>query len=431
MSGTTPSALAMLERIGEPEALAGDSAVTDTDVDWPINAHIHLPPNFSAFNTIEQAVDIAAGQGLVALGTSNYYDYRIYNHFAARARDRGIFPLFGIEIIAMIDDLRREQVKLNDPGNPGKVYLCGKGITRFDPLSDRALSLLDTIRRNDSQRMAAMIDAMRNVLARRGLGINLDEDAIIDRIVRRHGCERSSVYLQERHVAQAFQEAIFEATPQPQRIDMLTRLMGASTKVQDPDDAVTVQNELRTHLMKAGRPAFIEETFVTYEHARDLILALGGIPCYPVLVDGASPIGAFETPVDDFIERLKQLDLHAAEFIPTRNAAGTLREYVPALRRAGFIVTAGTEHNTLDMIPLRPACAGGEPIPDEVEAIFREGACIVAAHQYLRSRGEGGYVDDRGRLVADGEAEPEARRAELARLGAAVIRAWRSGRGEA
>jgi hypothetical protein len=23
-------------------------------------------------------------------------------------------------------------VRVNDPGNPGKTYLCGKGITRFD-----------------------------------------------------------------------------------------------------------------------------------------------------------------------------------------------------------------------------------------------------------------------------------------------------------
>ena len=29
-------------------------------------------------------------------------------------------------------DLRDAGIKVNDPGNPGKTYLCGKGITRFD-----------------------------------------------------------------------------------------------------------------------------------------------------------------------------------------------------------------------------------------------------------------------------------------------------------
>ena len=30
----------------------------------PANAHIHLPPNFSAFDSVEQAVSLAAEQGL-------------------------------------------------------------------------------------------------------------------------------------------------------------------------------------------------------------------------------------------------------------------------------------------------------------------------------------------------------------------------------
>ncbi len=419
MSGTQTDALALLERLGKPEALSPSGPAAEAD--WRINAHIHLPPNFSAFNTVQQAVGLAAAEGLVALGTSNYYDYRVYHSFASLARQRGIFPLFGIEIIAMIDELRRQEVKLNDPGNPGKVYICGKGITRFDPLSERAASLLETIRRNDSKRMVAMTEAMRRVLAERGFQAPLDEAAVVDRIVQRHGCERDSVYLQERHLAQAFQEVIFEKTSPENRLEMVSHLLGATTKAKDAADAVTVQNELRSHLMKAGRPAFVEETFVSFEHARDLVLALGGIPSYPVLADGASPIGAFETPVNDFVTRLKQMNFHATEFIPTRNTPAVLAEYVPALREAGLIVTAGTEHNTLDLIPLRPACAGGEAVPGEVEAIFREGACVVAAHQYLHAHGRPGYVDEQGALTGD----VEARIAELARIGEAVIHTWR------
>jgi hypothetical protein len=45
------------------------------------NAHIHLPPNFSAFETVEQAVDLAAAQGVRVLGVSNYYDYAVYDDF--------------------------------------------------------------------------------------------------------------------------------------------------------------------------------------------------------------------------------------------------------------------------------------------------------------------------------------------------------------
>ncbi|MCC2670179.1 MAG: hypothetical protein K0Q72_2650, partial [Armatimonadetes bacterium] len=98
-----------------------------------VNAHIHLPPNFSAFDTVAQAVDLARDQGIGVLGASNYYDYTVYGEFSERARAAGIYPLFGLEVIALLDDLQEAGVKINDPGNPGKLYLCGKGLSRFSP----------------------------------------------------------------------------------------------------------------------------------------------------------------------------------------------------------------------------------------------------------------------------------------------------------
>ncbi len=99
------------------------------------NAHIHLPPNFSAFESLEQAVDLAAAQGVRVLGASNYYDYSMYGRFAARALAHGVYPVFGLEIIALLPQLRDAGILVNDPGNPGKIYLCGKGITRFEEMT--------------------------------------------------------------------------------------------------------------------------------------------------------------------------------------------------------------------------------------------------------------------------------------------------------
>ena len=67
-----------------------------------------------------------------------------------------------------------------------------------------------------------------------------------------------------------------------------------------------MQNEIRTHLMKAGKPAFVEETFVSFEEACRLILELGGIPCYPTLADGTSPICPYEEPVEKLIENIRR-----------------------------------------------------------------------------------------------------------------------------
>jgi hypothetical protein len=385
----------------------------------PGNAHIHLPPNFSAFDTVAQAVDLAAEQGLRFLGASNYYDYSVYREFAARAAERHIVPLFGLEIIALIDDLLAAGVKINDPGNPGKMYICGKGTARFDPMTDEARDLLDVIRHNDSERMAAMAAKMADIFAAQGVETELAAPAIIEQVARRHGSPVETVYLQERHLAQAFQEALFEKVSPPDRAALLQRLFGTPSK--SPADAPTVQAEIRSHLMKAGKPAFVEETFVGFDHAYRLILALGGIPCYPTLADGANPICPFEAPVEKLIEAVRARGIYAAEFIPVRNAPEVLSEYVPALRRAGIVVTAGTEHNTLDLLPLTPTCLNGAPIPDDIAAIFHEGACVVAAHQYRTQQGEPGFVDGSGRPNA-AYATDEERITEFARLGERVLR---------
>jgi hypothetical protein len=227
------------------------------------------------------------------------------------------------------------------------------------------------------------------------------------------------VYLQERHIAQAFQEALFERLPETERDDFLARLFGAPSKAR-PNDVAGVQNEIRSHLMKAGKPAFVPDTFVDFEHASQLILALGGIPCYPTLADGASPLCGYEADVDALITDLQARRVPAAEFIPIRNSPEVLSRYVHALRAAGLFVTAGTEHNTRDLLPLAPTCLDGAPVPDDVQDIFWEGACVVAAHQYLTLQGRTGFVDNAGRLNPE-YASADERIAAFAALGAAVI----------
>ncbi|MCD4823095.1 MAG: hypothetical protein K8S55_00670 [Phycisphaerae bacterium] len=381
------------------------------------NAHIHLPPNFSAFQTTRQAVELADEQGVRVLGAGNYYDYSVYAEFAELCRQRGIFPLFGTEIIALIDELVEGGVKINDPGNPGKMYICGKGISLFDDMTPRAAELLDTIRQSDRGRMAAMIDKLAETFKARGFDTALDEAAVIDMVVKRHGCDRDAVYLQERHLAQAFQETLFANVPADKRIETLSRILDAPAKAED---AVAVQGEIRSGLMKAGKCCFVEESFVNFDQAVELIVAFGGIPCYPTLADGASPICDYEAPVEKLIDTLKQNNIHCAEVIPLRNAPDVLRRYVKAMREAGLVVTAGTEHNTLDMPAIEPTCLNEQPVPEDLKEIFLEGAYVVAAHQFLVCNGQCGFVDAAG-CPNPAYATAEKRIAAMAKLGAAVI----------
>jgi hypothetical protein len=389
-----------------------------------VNSHIHLPPNFSAFETVDQAIELAATQGVNVLGVSNYYDYDVYGDFVDGARRAGIFPLFGLEIICLIDDLVKAGVKVNDPGNPGKMYICGKGITRFAPFSPEAERLLGIIRRNDSERMREVVRKLAEVLAQRGLAIPLTEAEVIDMVAKRHQCPRERIYLQERHVCQAFQEAIFAKVPASQRLEKLATAFGLSaTPKFGPEEAVKIQNEIRAQLMKAGKPAYVTETFVNFEQANRLILELGGIPTYPTLADGTSPICPFEEPVEQLITNLRQRGFTAAEFIPIRNTPEVLSRYVKALRGAGLVVTAGTEHNTLDLLPIEPTCLKGAAVPDDVQEIFREGACVVAAHQFLTLHGKCGFVDAKGQPNPD-YPDVEERIAAFKSLGEAVIQRY-------
>lgn len=381
----------------------------------PSNTHIHLPPNFSAFDTVEQAVRSARSEGVRVLGVSNYYDYTVYGEFVGLARDHGLFPLFGTEILCMNQDLQAAGIRINDPANPGRMYLCGKAINAFDPLSGEALGLLDVIRRNDARRMAAMVERMDEIFREAGLPGRITEVDVRLMVMRRHDCPLETVYLQERHVAQAFQEALARAGSPAVQSAILERAYGGPPSAP-PDNAVATQNEIRARLMKAGKPAYVEESFVDFDHAVRLIRELGGIPCYPVLADGASPVCEFETDPDDLIARLRERDIFCAEFIPNRNAPETLSGYASALRRAGIVITAGTEHNTRDMLPMAPRCLKGAPIPPDVEELFWEGTCVLAAHLYRRAVGERGLVDGIG-----SPEEMDYRICEFRKLGEALL----------
>ena len=416
MDKTQIQATDFLKELGSVDAVSAEAGSAGLPKSLTYNSHIHLPPNFSAFETVEQAVELAADQGVQVLGCGNYYDYSVYQRFTETARDKSVFPLFGTEIIALETDLQQKDIRINDPGNPGRHYICGKGISRFEELSSRADELLSGIRNNDTLRMQEMAVKMAGVFSEHGIDTGLDEQAVIARVVKRHGCSADTVTLQERHLAQAFQEVFFDKVPEDERKQKLTDIFGATPQF-NPSDAVGVQNEIRSNLMKAGKICFVPETFVNLAQAKELIVELGGIPCYPVLADGSKKRCEYETPLEGLIETLKANHYTMVELITIRNSPEVLAEYVSAIRQAGIAVVAGTEHNTLDLLPIKPACVGAEAVPEEIDAIFKEGICVLAAHAFLKAHGEEGFVDWQ-------EGDANERIEYFSRIGAVVLKKY-------
>jgi hypothetical protein len=361
------------------------------------NTHLHVPPNFSAFSTVEDAVETAADEGVKVIGTSNFHDFGVYDRFASAAEQHGLAPLFGLEFISVLEDEQRVGVKINDPANPGRAYICGKGIPAPTDLSPTSTAFMDAAKASNEARTTEMVERIRAIFAMAGVEFEVSYGSIVADVATRAGVPLGWVVLQERHVALGFQQALFETVGADARAALLERVYQAAPTAGS-DDAVGTQGELRSRLMKAGCPAFVEETPVPFADALGFIRGLGAIVVYPTLADGVDPICGYEDPVEDLIERMTSQHIYGAELIPVRNTPAAVDRYVRAWRDAGIFVMVGTEHNTQERIPVAPTCLEGVPLSDAVREVTWEGTCVVAAHQHLRAHDKAGYVEADGTL---------------------------------
>ncbi len=380
-----------------------------------VNTHVHFPPNFSAFATVADAIGAASAEGARAVGISNFFDQQVYSAFRDQADAAGIVALYGLEFITLDDDLAAAGVRVNDPANPGRMYLCGKGIAPFKQKSPTAQRIATEIRGGNDERATAMVGKLADWFASSGLETGLTAAGIANDVAAAAGVGVEWVSLQERHIAKAFQGALF-TLPSPERAAVLERAYGSASKV-DLDDAGALQGEIRSRLIKVGTPGYVPEVPLGFADAYSYVLEMDGIPTYPTLADGVSPICPFEEPAENLAAQLVARGIHAAELIPIRNTVACVDAYVRAFIGAGVVVMGGTEHNTPDRIPIEVACVDG-PVSDYARQAFWEATCVVAAHQHLVANGEPGYVDASGARTGD---DPDARRAELVAIGAALI----------
>ncbi len=380
-----------------------------------VNTHVHMPPNFSAFHDIDDVIATGVAEGARAIGISNFYDQNVYTLFAEKATAAGIVPLFGLEMITFAPDLAERGVRVNDPANAGRYYICGKGISPFREKTPEADRIATEIRQGNDERAAAQVEKVRLHMQHSAVpGADaLTVEAISADVARRGGVPVEWVSLQERHIARAAQE-VLAGLPKDVRLAALDRLYGQPSGV-DVDNAVALQGEIRSRLLKTGAPAFVPEVPLSFDDAYRYILDMGGIPVYPTLADGADPICEYETPAADLAADVIKRHIYAAELIPIRNKSACVDEYVRAFRDAGLVVVAGTEHNTADRIPLDPACVDG-PLSAYARQAFWEGTCVVAAHQRLVAQGEPGFVDATGARTAQSVDD-------LIELGASIITA--------
>ncbi len=358
-----------------------------------VNGHFHTPFSFSAFTEIEQAFQMAEAEGVQVLGINDFYTTDGYAEFTALASKYKIFPLYNIEFMSLQKDLQEAGVRVNDPANPGRTYFSGKGLRNPFELSGEPLQLLKQVQHESNVQTAEMVNKLNELLAEINAGFSFDFDELKAKYAKN--------MLRERHIAKALRTAIDEnfTSDDDKRAFYLKVFSGKEVKSK-LDNVSALENEIRGNLLKAGGRAFVAEdpkAFLSLEQVKDIIISAGGIPCYPVLLDDAK--GNFTDYEGDFVqlyETLRSKGVYSLELIPGRNTFAVLKEFVTYFRSKNFLVTFGTEHNTPQLDPIKVSCSGGVDLDEELERIGFEGACIIAAHQYLIAKGEQGYLNTDG-----------------------------------
>ncbi len=361
---------------------------------FSVNAHLHTPYSFSAFRDIPQALDMAVAEKVQVMGINDFYTTDGYAEWAYQCAVRGIFPLFNIEYISLNKADQLAGLKVNDPGNPGRTYLSGKGLA-FPPVMDEPYaSALESVRHESNKHVAGMCTKVNELLLQIEAGFLLDIE-----VIRK---EMTKGMVRERHLAKAIREKSDSFFPNvEEKKAFYAKLFGGKAMASDPDAIASVENELRNNLLKAGGPAFIPEpaeAFLESDMVFRMILNQGGIPTYPFLADDANGnFTPFEGSKEKAAKTLKERNIWSVELITTRNSLTVLEDYVQFFRNEGFVVTLGSEHNTPAMEPIELFARKNTELSYVLKEINYHGACVIAAHQYLSATEGSGYLDQDGK----------------------------------
>lgn len=376
-----------------------------------VNGHLHTPYSFSAFSQVSELFDYARQEDIKVIGINDFNAADGYDEFYRFSAEQKRFPLFNIEFMGLIKEEQQAGVRINDPNNPGRIYFSGKGLdypfhTKF--INRRRLSAL---RRESQLQVKDMIAKVNGILKEMNAGTEFSYETVKSDYARN--------LVRERHIAKAlriFMESKYNT--EKERKDFLKALYGGKESKAALTNPAQLENELRGNLLKSGGRAFVEENqkaFLDLSKIISIIRNAGGIPCYPVLLDDKNGnFTEFESNPEALLSKLEGENIHCLELIPGRNDLNILEKFVQFFYEHRFIITFGTEHNSPGMIPLRISARGNVALNDHLNRINYEGACIIAAHQYLRVQGQQGFINKNGTWALD-------KKDEYAKLGRAVI----------
>jgi len=358
-----------------------------------INNHIHTPWSFSSFKSIDELIQQAKMEKISVLGINDFNTVEGYSEFAEKCITNNIFPLFNIEMIGLSRMDMKKGLKVNDPGNPGRTYISGKGLAYPSVMSGDSTGRLKDIRLKSNHHVKLMTGKANLLLGEIDKSLAIDFDDMLSNY--------TLGMVRERHLAAMIRRTIEEKYPfGNDRNRVFTLLLGDGYNDINEKDSAALENLVRSQLLKAGGRAFLEEDpdiFIDPAEIRDIIIDAGGIPTYPFLADFKNgEYTNFESERDECAVKLIERGFYSVEFIPARNDFQRFKEYAEFLYEHGFIVSFGTEHNAPGIPPLEVSAGGGVKLDKSLLKMNLEAAAILAAHQYMTWRDGEGYLSDTG-----------------------------------
>jgi len=379
--------LSRLDALRELKRLEETGVINPPEKQCGVNLHIHTNESFSVFNSPAEAAWNGYRAGLEVLGINDHYTIDGHKEFGESCKILGLKATFNIEAMAMVEEAKESGERYNDPKNPGRTYLCGKGVVHDLEPGSSSENLLRTMRAAFRRRCEEMTEKVNALLHEFDSSLNLSFDDVL-RLTPRGN-------VTERHVAQAVTELISRRFPKERdRDEFLRRLLG-SFDMEDLSSEDRLQDLVRNKLLKAGGPAYVEEPPEAFPGIRSMVQLFrdyGAIPTYPVL---GNPVTEKESDLDSLFDELEEYGIFAVEVIPKRNTEERLKEILHVAEKHGFPVFNGTEHNTKALEPLLDKFSGYPAFLP----VLKQGAYFILGHQFLSRYAGKGYVDRAGKLT--------------------------------
>ena len=180
------------------------------------------------------------------LGINDFYVTDGYPEFIEMCRKHGVFPLLNIELIGISKVDQEAGIRVNDPGNPGRTYISGKGLAYPSVMPEESNSKkLDTVVAESNLQVAKMIELLNSGWQRRRPGSRFRWK----RSWRRMQCS----LLRERHVAKAMRQKLQESTGSEEEFArLISKVYGGKPSEKKRDDIAGLEEELRARLLKVG-----------------------------------------------------------------------------------------------------------------------------------------------------------------------------------